>query len=200
MRRPDADHRLDLLRRWRDEGDLAARDALIGVYWGIAHHWAGRLADRRCPPEDLRQEALLALSVGLRRFDPAGNGNLDSYATIIIRRAILGALGADRRRRAVRPAVFADLDFEDRRYAGTVPDPVTGPDVERRAETAEVVGLLLRTLDARRRRAVELCLGLDGHAPGRTFKEAGILMGLTRERVRQIYNDACRTLRRRFGA
>jgi len=56
---------------------------------------------------------------------------------------------------------------------------------------APFVRSLLARLDERERRILELRFGLDGYdGPQRTFKEIGKIVGLTRERVRQLEKKA----------
>jgi len=60
---------------------------------------------------------------------------------------------------------------------------------------APIVGALLDSLDERERRILELRFGLDGHeGPPRTFKQIGQIIGLTRERVRQLEKKALASL------
>jgi len=60
---------------------------------------------------------------------------------------------------------------------------------------------LLGRLDSRERRIIELRYGLDGYeGPQRTFKEIGTLVGLTRERVRQLEKKAISDLKRIMDA
>jgi len=55
---------------------------------------------------------------------------------------------------------------------------------------------LMENLDERQRKIVELRYGLDGYeGPQRTFKEIGKVVGLTRERVRQLEKQALATLK-----
>ncbi len=55
---------------------------------------------------------------------------------------------------------------------------------------------LLGRLDERERKILELRFGLDGHeGPQRTFKEIGKIIGLTRERVRQLEKKALADLK-----
>ncbi|MHC4985436.1 MAG: sigma-70 family RNA polymerase sigma factor [Planctomycetota bacterium] len=55
---------------------------------------------------------------------------------------------------------------------------------------------LLHQLPDRMRTILELRFGLDGHTgPQRTYKEVGKLVGLTRERVRQLEHQALKQLR-----
>jgi RNA polymerase primary sigma factor len=59
------------------------------------------------------------------------------------------------------------------------------------------VRALLEKLDERERKILELRFGLDGYdGPQRTFKEIGKLVGLTRERVRQLEKKAREDLKK----
>jgi RNA polymerase sigma factor (sigma-70 family) len=54
-----------------------------------------------------------------------------------------------------------------------------------------MVAKLLGKVEPRERRILELRYGLDGYdGPQRTFKEIGAIIGLTRERVRQLEKKA----------
>ncbi len=62
--------------------------------------------------------------------------------------------------------------------------------------TAPFVRALLEHVEDRKRRIIELRFGLDGHeGPQRTFKEIGKIIGLTRERVRQLEKEALAELK-----
>ena len=59
------------------------------------------------------------------------------------------------------------------------------------ASNAPIVNSMLRRLEPRERKILELRFGLDGYeGPPRTFKEIGQIIGLTRERVRQLEKKA----------
>lgn len=59
------------------------------------------------------------------------------------------------------------------------------------AALGPMIARLLSHLPGRERRILELRYGLDGHdGPQRTFKEIGKIIGLTRERVRQLEKRA----------
>jgi len=65
------------------------------------------------------------------------------------------------------------------------------------ASNPEFVRSLLRRLGERERRILELRFNLDGYdGPQRTFKEIGKIVGLTRERVRQLEGKAREDLKR----
>jgi RNA polymerase sigma factor (sigma-70 family) len=59
------------------------------------------------------------------------------------------------------------------------------------ASVGPMVAKLLKHLEPRERKILELRFGMDGHdGPQRTFKEIGEIIGLTRERVRQLEKKA----------
>ncbi len=65
------------------------------------------------------------------------------------------------------------------------------------ASNLPFVRSLLEKLDERERKILELRFGLDGYdGPQRTFKEIGKVVGLTRERVRQLENKALEELKK----
>ncbi len=61
---------------------------------------------------------------------------------------------------------------------------------------APIVRALLSNLGQREQKVLELRFGLDGHeGPQRTFKQIGTMVGLTRERVRQLEKKALAELK-----
>ena len=68
--------------------------------------------------------------------------------------------------------------------------------VEERETIKDIMGLLGQ-LDHRDARVLRLRFGLEGQDP-LTLKEIGLVVGLTRERVRQIEIDSLRRLRERM--
>jgi RNA polymerase primary sigma factor len=68
------------------------------------------------------------------------------------------------------------------------------------ASNAPLVKSLLEKLDDRQRKILELRFGLDDEtARRRTYKEIGKIVGLTRERVRQLEKQALEILRGQAG-
>ena len=64
------------------------------------------------------------------------------------------------------------------------------------ASNEPIVRTILARLDDRDRRILELRFGLDGYeGPQRTFKDIGKIIGLTRERVRQLEKKALAALK-----
>ncbi len=69
------------------------------------------------------------------------------------------------------------------------------------ASNVPFVQTLLHRIEPRERRILELRFGLDGYeGPQRTYKEIGAIIGLTRERVRQLEKKALAQLKQALDA
>ena len=78
-RRPTADvHRL--FARYRLDGDLAARDALVDEFLPLARHLAKRYGRESPQAEDLFQVASMGLLKAIDRFDPELGNAFSSFA------------------------------------------------------------------------------------------------------------------------
>jgi RNA polymerase sigma-B factor len=77
----DGSARVELLvRRWQDDGDFAAREALVQQFLPLARKLARRYVQSPEPYEDLVQVASLALVKAVDRFDPDRGASFSSFA------------------------------------------------------------------------------------------------------------------------
>ena len=76
----EADRDRELLARYRDEGDIGARDELVAAYMPLAIRLAQRYRPVNETPDDLVQVASLALVKAIDRFDPDRETSFSSYA------------------------------------------------------------------------------------------------------------------------
>ena len=106
-----------------------------------------------------------------------------------VRRAMRASSGRKPRTLAGEPLSLSDV-FEDEHNKR--PDE----QVEERETIKDILGFL-NQLDHRDARVLRLRFGLEGQEP-LTLKEIGSVIGLTRERVRQIEIDSLRRLRERM--
>jgi RNA polymerase sigma factor (sigma-70 family) len=117
--------------------------------------------------------------------------------------------GAKRAQNVSSPASLeastAGPDEDDRSLIEVVADPTARDPLEEleasaaQALAASEVARLLARLPERQATVLRLRFGLDGHHTDRTLEQIGSLLGLTRERVRQIERDAMLELRRLLG-
>jgi RNA polymerase sigma-B factor len=69
-----------LARRWREDGDRAARDELFARFMPLARKLAGRYTNPHEPLEDLIQVASLGLLGAIDRFDPDRGVRFPAFA------------------------------------------------------------------------------------------------------------------------
>lgn len=81
-------HEHDLAQRWRDTGDQAALDELIGAYGRMVVSAALKFRHYGLPVGDLIQEGHLGLLQAAARFEPARDVRFATYAQWWIRAAI----------------------------------------------------------------------------------------------------------------
>lgn len=83
---------LDLLERYRDHGDVAARDELIQRFGGFARRKARGYFLIGGDREDVEQEALIGLYKAIRDFRPGRDATFRAFAELCIRRQIITAI------------------------------------------------------------------------------------------------------------
>jgi RNA polymerase primary sigma factor len=131
---------------------------------------------------DLVQEGNIALWRAIMGYDPGRGYSFSSYAWRAIERAVWQAVA-----RAERPEGWL-----------TLPKPEEAAEVvAARYDAALVNQALAKAVDClppRLAGIVTALYGLDGQ-PGRTLQSLGNQYGLTRERIRQLRNDAMLQLR-----
>lgn len=212
-----------LLRRAR-KGDAAAREHLIRANLRLVVSIAKRYRGQGLPYPDLVAEGNRGLIRAVDKFDMSYGTRLSTYATYWIRQSVReGVLfrghlvrvpanvfeivikanrhpgwkltAAQKRRvkdalRATRPTTpeAALALYADSRH----PDPIEGAvESERRDQVRE----MLRVLPARYAEVIRLRFGLDGTGD-RTLDEVGEVLGVTRERIRQMQESAMKRLRK----
>ena len=84
----DADHELDLARRWREEEDEHALHELTRAYIRLVIAMAARFRHYGLPMPDLVSEGNVGLMMAAARFDPDRQVRFSTYASWWIRSAI----------------------------------------------------------------------------------------------------------------
>ena len=191
---------------------LAEADAL---YWQLALRWrqaayrtARRVAMPEVEPEDAMQSALVGMYRAALRWDPRRARTLGQYGCHWVRRVVqddtpqpaLSIPAAVRERRWTRDTYRAyyalSLDApvageDDRCLADLQADDTAIPHIT--AQQRRDAQAVLDELDERTRRIlVEV-------AKGRSYAEVGRRIGLSRERVRVLYDSAVEKARRALG-
>jgi RNA polymerase sigma factor (sigma-70 family) len=135
------------------------------------------------PKEDLEQEAALALLTAVRRFEPTRGVRFVTYAMWWVRVRV---------QRACRGWGYLSQEppVDDIRWIENMPEKQDPP--------AEGIDLsLLNELPPRRRTAVELVLGLNGHEP-HTRPQLAEALGVRVGAANKVYIRALAELRRKI--
>jgi RNA polymerase primary sigma factor len=108
----------------------------------------------------------------------------------------------DYRKASIAPtSLDAKLGSEDdsNRVADVVADPNAAAPYQQAVEDSdnEILGEVIRTLSPREQTILQLRFGLNGENE-KTLEEVGAQFGVTRERIRQIQDEALRKLRKRI--
>ncbi|MEM6534854.1 MAG: RNA polymerase factor sigma-32 [Pseudomonadota bacterium] len=84
----EADHELDLARRWRNDGDERALHELTTAYMRLVISMAAKFRHYGLPRADLVQEGNVGLMQAAARFDPTREVRFSTYASWWIRSSI----------------------------------------------------------------------------------------------------------------
>lgn len=169
-------------RRW-----AAVRDFIVETNLPLVYAMIGRFDTRGLDHDDVLSEAMFGLAQAVERFDPWRGFRFSTYACHAIHRAMIrSSKGSDRYRRLF--PVQHDVTFER-------PDSepsTTGLFVERLQRAldgnlGQLTKLESRILDKR--------FPTDIDRRRLTLQQVGEAVGLSKERVRQIQNQALTKLR-----
>jgi len=150
---------------------------------GLVHAFIQRQGGGDISYEEALQAGRIGLWRAIQGYDPRRGTAFSTYAWVAIYRHIhhrAKALNRD-----------THVEVQDLLVSWVVPDP--GEDLEREL-TESVLHDLVNQLPPRLRRVIVGRYGLGGQLPC-TLKELGEELGLSRERVRQLQQDALAWLR-----
>ena len=190
---------LDLWRKYKYGGDLAARNKLVSSNLKFVASIARQYQGRGLSYADLIAEGNVGLLKALEKFDGERGYKVISYSVWWIKQTIMEALS--KRNASDNEDLPTDTEKQieaeddtfmpkDEEYNFT--DESGG--LESRSERDEAIAFLMDHLNQRERSIITKYYGLDGEEP-KTLEEIGIEYGLTKERIRQIKNTSFKKLR-----
>lgn len=247
----------ELARRYRDEDDESARQALIQSNLRLVVSIAKKFRGRGLPLVDLIEEGNIGLIRAVERFDPERGNRFSTFATWWIERCIRRGLSSNSRTVRI-PAYMFELVAHAKRSAMKLEDELgrrpTMDEIAKSLDLKPETGKLLRkamhgrttslstplsggnedgdptslgsmledresphpdevvlteieleklkelilSIDERDARILTLRYGLNSDVP-KTLSEIGDIIGLSRERVRQLEMRALKRLKRALG-
>ena len=172
-------------------GDQEAMQELVKRNLRFVISVAKKYQNRGLPLTDLIGEGNVGLLTAARKFDPDQGVKFISYAVWWIRQAILAALNTGDVRLDAPLDPDGDRSLIERFIAEDLPDT---EDQAMDRFLSDEIEQALNTLQRRDAKVLRLYFGLDG---GRehTLEEIGGMLGVTRERVRQLRDRALKRLR-----
>jgi RNA polymerase sigma factor (sigma-70 family) len=184
------------------------REAVILSHIGLALSRARmyyRFARTRQDMEDLDQAAFAGLTIAVDRYDPSRNVRFSTYAVYwidrVLRSTARGLLSPIRAADGAPPVRVGSLDDpasqdSDVPLRDTIPDPASldsdPSDAVARDQALSILSSLVDTLPPREREVVSAYHGLEGDPL--PFDGIAARMGISKERVRQLYGSAIRRL------
>lgn len=190
----------NLSNRWRNKKDIKARNKLVESNLKFAANIARNYKGLGLSYSDLIQEANAGLFKAADKFEPERGNKFISYAVNWIRESILTAL---KKRNSLPseelPVEYNELEtYEEAEYLDEkMIDEIyieDNLDAEREKDINSIVKLLLNDLTPKERFVVCKYSGIN-ERKARTLEEIGNELGVTKERVRQIYEKAMKKLR-----
>lgn len=181
-------------RRWAERWRLI-RSRIVEQNLGLVHWMTYRLHNRyghlTSEYEDLQGEGMLALTRAVDRFNPWRGFQFSTYASNVIARAIMRSVKRSLRRREETTSIGEDLRESPAAKVSDLDAEVSLEHLEyvRKENLAGLSALELRILEHRFPR---------DESDRMTFREIGSRLGLSKERVRQIQNEALDKLRTRL--
>ncbi len=166
-------------------GELAATNLKLAFH--LAKDFVRRARALGIPREDLYQEAVVGLLRASQAFNPGAGTQFVTFAAVVVRNHLCNVV-TGRRFRALRE-LPVDRDTgaaEPEDCRGAAPAAVAAV-----ADEREYVARLLRLLNSRERAIVRLHVWNE-----LPFERIGLQVGLSGERVRQVFVRSMQRLRR----
>jgi RNA polymerase primary sigma factor len=171
------------MERLLDEA-ASVRDELAESNLRLVASVAGKLSKSREEFEEFFAEGNGILLYAIDKFDYARGYRFSTYLTHSVQRHLYRVINR-RRKRADREISREPETLMTEVAAAPQPDSIS--DLEVKEAVAAVIAQIDETLDERERFIVRGRFGLDGSGKGKTYTDLGQQIGLSKERVRQLF-------------
>ena len=186
-----------LSKRWKEQHDINARNKLIEANLKFVANIAQNYKGLGLSYSDLIQEGNNGLFRAVDKFEPERGNKFISYAVNWIREGILTAL---KKRNSLPsdelPNNIDDIDDDSNNDITIDSNFIANVEQEKQKENDvnTVLKILMEDLSEREKYIVMKYNGIGEKKP-KTLEEIGNVLGLTKERVRQINEKAMKKLR-----
>lgn len=185
-----------LANRWKQYRDVKARNKLVESNLKFVANVARNYKGLGLSYSDLIQEGNLGLFKAVDRFEPERGNKFISYAVSWVKQSIIDAL---RKKNSIKGDELPNETIdENNEYDDLILDDayldITQDDDSQYKDIKTVANFLLSNLDNRERFIVCQYNGIN-EKKNKTLEEIGNILGLTKERVRQINEKALKKMR-----
>lgn len=178
------------MERLLDEA-ASVRDELAGANLRLVVSIAGKLSMSRDEFDEFVAEGNGILLYAIDKFDYARGYRFSTYVTHAVQRHLYRFIERRKKRAAREFAREPDLMISD---VMVDPNPDELAESEVKQAIAAVVAKIDQTLDDRERFIIRGRFGLDGTGESKTYTSLGEQLGLSKERVRQLFQRAIEKL------
>lgn len=178
------------MERLLDEA-ASVREELARANLRLVVSIAGRLSMSRDEFEEFVAEGNGILLYAIDKFDYARGYRFSTYVTHAIQRHLYRFIERRKKQASREIAREHDLMINDVTVDAN-PDELAENEVK--MAIAAVIGKIDQTLDERERFIIRGRFGLDGTGEGKTYSTLGEQLGLSKERVRQLFRRAIEKL------
>lgn len=161
---------------------LQLRNEIVELNLGLIRRMVIKLSNGWQDEKEFFSEGCLALMDAVEKFDPDRGFQFSTYATTCIRNRLYRLF-----RKRSRNPVLLSLDEETQEPCVDADQEPESVDLDQTRSMAQV---MIAELSARERELVKLRFGLDCERTFRSYRQVAELVGLSKERVRQLIQQA----------
>lgn len=195
-----AEQEREALRKFREEGDLAARSMLIEHNLRLVAHIVKKYYGSTKDQDDLVSIGTIGLIKAVNTFDHTKNTRLATYAARCVENEVLMYFRAGKKSAqdvSLSEPIDTDKDGHPLSLLDVIADEDTlAEDLELKVNSEKLRRFIAEELDAREREVIEWRYGLRGD--GMAQREVAAMLGISRSYVSRIEKKALKKLRIRF--
>lgn len=188
-----------LFRKWRENGDMAAREKLIEHNLRLVAHVVRKYYAASPDKEDLVSIGSIGLIKSIDSFDPDNGARFATYGARCIQNEILMYFRSRKKLSqevSIHDTIDTDRDGNPLTYADIMgTDDTIADDIDAKIKLGKAAAFITKSLDDRERQIITLRYGLTGEKPV-AQREVAEMLGISRSYVSRIEKAALEKIRR----
>lgn len=188
-----------LFRKWRENGDMAAREKLIEHNLRLVAHVVRKYYAASPDKEDLVSIGSIGLIKSIDSFDPDNGARFATYGARCIQNEILMYFRSRKKLSqevSIHDTIDTDRDGNPLTYADIMgTDDTIADDIDAKIKLGKAAAFITKGLDDRERQIITLRYGLTGEKPV-AQREVAEMLGISRSYVSRIEKAALEKIRR----